>query len=40
MGRRVLALTLAVIWLATPPLVWAQQRYDDQEHAERTRPDH
>src|SRR6266705_1144954 len=34
MGRRVLALTLAVIWLATPPLVRAQQRYDDQEHAE------
>src|SRR5213596_497108 len=34
MGRRVLALTLAVIWLATPPLVRAQQRYHDQEHAE------
>src|SRR5437773_12331697 len=34
MGRRVLALTLAVIWLATPPLVRAQQRYDDQAHAE------
>src|SRR5439155_23021863 len=34
MGRRVLALTLAVIWLAMPPLVRAQQRYDDQEHAE------
>src|SRR5205809_7161306 len=34
MGRRVLALTLAVIWLATPPLVRAQQSYDDQAHAE------
>src|SRR5436305_14455014 len=34
MGRRVLALTLAVIWLATPPLVRAQRRDDDQEHAE------
>ena len=34
MGRRVLALTLTVIWLATPPLVRAQQRYDDKEHTE------
>src|SRR5881409_3107608 len=34
MGRRVLALTLAVIWLATPPFARAQQRYDDKEHAE------
>src|SRR5947199_2415031 len=34
MGRRVLALTLAVIWLATPPLAPAQQSDDDQEHPE------
>src|SRR3989441_1829067 len=34
MGRHVLALTLAVIWLAPPPVVRAQQRYDDKEHAE------
>ena len=34
MGRHVLALTLAIIWLATPPLARAQQRYDDKEHAE------
>lgn len=34
MGRHVLAFTFAVIWLATPPGVLAQQRYDDKEHAE------